>query len=127
MPALLKIFLSIALVVLAVDGAPHNRNATAKANSSKNSSARGNVAKAVYLITNDAQNSVIALPIKESGKLSHGSVTQTGGKGSNSIDMNDNLPAAPDALVSQSALTISGEVRSIRVIQTRTATLLTPA
>jgi hypothetical protein len=65
--------------------------------------------KAVYFITNDATNAVVALPIGPDGKLSAGTVTQTGGAGSASLK-SDGQPAAPDALVSQSALTIAGDV-----------------
>ncbi|KAI1370560.1 hypothetical protein F4677DRAFT_350502 [Hypoxylon crocopeplum] len=64
--------------------------------------------KAVYLLTNDAVNSVVALPIKDDGTLTAGTVTPSGGKGSNSIDGATMKPAGPDALVSQSALTIAG-------------------
>lgn len=66
--------------------------------------------KAVYLLTNDAENSVVALPINEDGTLAAGTVTPSGGKGSNSIDGTTMGPAQPDALVSQSALTIAGSV-----------------
>ncbi|KAK3903563.1 hypothetical protein C8A05DRAFT_43223 [Staphylotrichum tortipilum] len=65
-------------------------------------------AKALYFITNDATNAIVALPIGPDGKLSPGTVTQTGGAGSASLK-SDGQPAAPDALVSQSALTIAGD------------------
>ena len=55
------------------------------------------VGKAIYFLTNDAQNAVVALPIAEDGTLSGGTVTSTGGAGSNSIDGAKNATAAPDA------------------------------
>lgn len=67
-------------------------------------------AKAIYLITNDQSNSVVALPVGSDGTLSKGTLTATGGEGSNSIDGATNQPAAPDALVGQSALTRVGNV-----------------
>ncbi|KAI0382380.1 hypothetical protein F5Y04DRAFT_279670 [Hypomontagnella monticulosa] len=63
--------------------------------------------KAVYLITNDAQNAVVALPISADGTLEKGTITPSGGKGSIALDAKGQ-PATPDALVSQSALTIAG-------------------
>lgn len=62
------------------------------------------------MITNDASNAVVALPIAADGTLSTGSLTPTKGNGSNSIDSSTNKPAAPDALVSQSSLAIAGNV-----------------
>ncbi|KAF2462826.1 uncharacterized protein BDR25DRAFT_386055 [Lindgomyces ingoldianus] len=64
---------------------------------------------AVYFITNNAQNAVVALPINSDGTLGDASVTATGGAGSNSIDGATKQPAVPDALVGQSALTVSGQ------------------
>ncbi|KAK2032527.1 hypothetical protein LX32DRAFT_661189 [Colletotrichum zoysiae] len=66
------------------------------------------VGKTIYTITNDAVNSVVALPISQSGLLAGGSSIKTGGAGSNFFDSATNGPAAPDALASQSALTIAG-------------------
>ncbi|KAJ9496254.1 hypothetical protein H2202_008212 [Exophiala xenobiotica] len=65
-------------------------------------------AKAIYLITNDQSNSVVALPVGSDGTLSKGTLTPTGGEGSNTIDGATNQPAAPDALVAQSSLTRVG-------------------
>ncbi|KAI0836965.1 hypothetical protein F5Y06DRAFT_272716 [Hypoxylon sp. FL0890] len=64
--------------------------------------------KAVYLITNDAENAIVALPIQADGTVAKGTVTPVGGKGSNAIDSATNQSAGPDALLSQSALTIAG-------------------
>lgn len=67
-------------------------------------------AQAVYFITNNAENSVVALPIGENGTLSLGSVTATGGAGSNAIDAATGDEIVPDALVSQSTVAITGNV-----------------
>lgn len=103
MQALLqKLLLSASLVALAAEGAPYSEHRAVV-----------NGPKAVYFLTNNAQNAVVALPVGCDGTLSRGSVTATGGNGANSINMNTNLPAAPDALISQSALTVSGQVRKL--------------
>ncbi|KXH42919.1 hypothetical protein CSIM01_06027 [Colletotrichum simmondsii] len=64
--------------------------------------------KAIYTITNDQANSVIAIPISSNGMLAKGATFSTGGFGSNFLDGTSNEPAAPDALASQSALIIAG-------------------
>lgn len=66
--------------------------------------------KAVYLITNDDENSVVALTINADGTLKKGSVTSAGGKGSISLDGMTGEPAATDGLVSQGSLTVAGQV-----------------
>ncbi|KAG5656958.1 hypothetical protein KAF25_011127 [Fusarium avenaceum] len=68
----------------------------------------GAMGKAIYLITNEEANGVLALPIGKDGTLSKGSITMTGGAGSVAVDADGN-PATPDALVSQSSLTIAGK------------------
>ncbi|KAJ9299575.1 hypothetical protein DTO217A2_8092 [Paecilomyces variotii] len=65
--------------------------------------------KAIYFITNDGNNAVAAVPIGDDGTLSGGTVTETCGKGANSIDGTTNKPAAPDALLSQSAVSVAGQ------------------
>src|SRR4051812_26820328 len=65
--------------------------------------------KAIYFITNDEVNSVVALPIGPDGTLSPGTVTRTDGAGSVALN-SANQRATPDALVSQGALTIAGQV-----------------
>ncbi|KAI4713760.1 hypothetical protein J4E89_001207 [Alternaria sp. Ai002NY15] len=65
------------------------------------------VGKAIYMLTNDAENAVVALPIGADGMLSQGKVMKTGGAGSIAVDA-DGKPATPDALVGQSALTVVG-------------------
>ncbi|TAQ86477.1 hypothetical protein B7494_g5199 [Chlorociboria aeruginascens] len=64
-------------------------------------------AKAVYLLTNAANNSVVALKVAADGTLSDGSITATGGQGMNGVDA-QGAPAAPDALFSQGALKVAG-------------------
>lgn len=71
----------------------------------------GSVGKAIYFITNDDTNSVVALPIGTAGTLSKGTVIPTGGKGSVGISKATNEKAIGDGLTSQSAITISGNVR----------------
>ena len=68
--------------------------------------------KAIYTLSNEQQNSVIALPIGSNGLLSQGTSTPTGGAGSNVIVASGNTtgPAGPDALNSQSCLTVVGNV-----------------
>ncbi|KAL5345023.1 hypothetical protein ACLOAV_009976 [Pseudogymnoascus australis] len=66
------------------------------------------VGKAIYFLTNDQANGVVAIPIGADGTLSQGTVTGTGGCGSVALNSN-NQPATPDALVSQSALTLVGD------------------
>lgn len=68
------------------------------------------VGKAIYFLTNEAENAVVALPIDKDGMLSAGTVTKTGGAGSASINGMTGQPATPDPLVGQSALTVAGNV-----------------
>jgi hypothetical protein len=68
------------------------------------------VGKAIYFLTNEAENAVVALPIGKDGMLSAGTVIKTGGAGSASINGKTGQPAAPDSLVGQSALTVAGNV-----------------
>lgn len=68
--------------------------------------------KAIYMLSNQASNSVVAVPIAQDGTLNEagGSSTETGGAGANGVDGSTNQPAAPDPLFSQSALTVAGNV-----------------
>ncbi|KAF2690690.1 hypothetical protein K458DRAFT_426147 [Lentithecium fluviatile CBS 122367] len=99
MARLLAKLLIVTTVLTSVASAlPHQRKQKAPAT----------VGKAVYFLTNDAENAVVALPIGKDGTLSAGTVTKTGGAGANSIDGATKQPAVPDALVGQSALTVVG-------------------
>lgn len=71
--------------------------------------AKATVGKAIYFMTNDAKNAVVAVPIGADGMLSKGTVMKTGGAGSIAVDAKGK-PATPDALVGQSALTVVGNV-----------------
>ncbi|KAI1110793.1 hypothetical protein F5Y14DRAFT_454634 [Nemania sp. NC0429] len=64
---------------------------------------------ALYLISNDAPNTIVALPINEDGTLSTGTITPSGGDGAVSFAGKVGVPAKPDGLVSQSSLTIAGQ------------------
>jgi hypothetical protein len=65
-------------------------------------------AKAIYFMTNAANNSIVALNVAADGTLSDGSITATGGAGMNGIE--NGAPAAPDALFSQGAVKVAGSV-----------------
>jgi hypothetical protein len=85
------------------------------AHKSRGGNAAPGQGRALYLITNDESNSVVALPIGTDGRLSSGRVIPTGGGGSVALN-GDNQPATPDALVSQSALTVAGNVSATKLM-----------
>jgi hypothetical protein len=76
-----------------------------------NNRAAAGTPQAVYFLTNDACNSVVALKVNCDGTLSDGSITSTGGAGGNGFDAANNKSSAPDALFSQGALKVDGNVR----------------
>lgn len=84
----------------------------AKSCGSKGGAAKITNGKAVYMMTNLAPNSVVAVPIAQDGTLDEagGSKTNTGGSGATGMDGSTNAPSNPDALFSQSALTVAGNV-----------------
>lgn len=89
--------------MLLADAAPSN-GSSAEPAGEKN-------AKAVYFLTNEPKNAVVALRVHTDGTLSEGSITLTGGSGARGIDgMANNTAAGPDALDSQSALKAEGRV-----------------
>ncbi|KAK9242886.1 hypothetical protein V1506DRAFT_34711 [Lipomyces tetrasporus] len=103
MPAILQsILLSAALWSLLATGQPYRHGGSLSAE-------KAPTGKAVYLLTNDAVNAVVAVPIAADGTLSYGTVTGTRGAGSSSISGSTMMPSAPDALLSQNALTIAGQ------------------
>ncbi|KAI0466082.1 hypothetical protein F4859DRAFT_519431 [Xylaria cf. heliscus] len=65
--------------------------------------------KAVYMISNEQQNAVLALPIGKDGLFAAGTgtLTATGGSGMTGVKAG-NVPAVPDALFSQSSVAIAG-------------------
>jgi hypothetical protein len=74
--------------------------------------AAGSNAKAIYFMTNTANNSIIALKVATDGTVSGGSVTATGGAGMSGVDTSG-APAAPDALFSQGSVKVAGDVSAI--------------
>ncbi|CAI6333001.1 unnamed protein product [Periconia digitata] len=67
----------------------------------------GKTGKAVYAITNSANNAVVAIPIMADGTLGNGTLTATMGEGAVSVNaMGESVPT--DALISQSAVTVAG-------------------
>lgn len=73
----------------------------------------GHGGKALYLQSNEQQNSIISIPIGDDGKLYGGIATLTGGMGGDGINGMTGAPAAPDALSSQSSVFVIDDV-SIR-------------
>lgn len=69
-------------------------------------------AKAIYFITNAAQNSIVALKVAADGTLSEGSITATGGAGMTGVNA-EGTPAVPDGLFSQGAIKVAGQVSGI--------------
>ena len=68
-------------------------------------------AKAIYFMTNEAQNSIVALPVHKNGTLSQGTITLTGGKGAQEVSAMTGQPNAPDGLASQGSVRVAGDVR----------------
>ncbi|KAI0965061.1 hypothetical protein F4678DRAFT_454058 [Xylaria arbuscula] len=65
--------------------------------------------KAIYMISNEKDNAVLALPIGKDGLFAPGTatLTATGGTGMAGVDA-EGQPAGPDSLFSQSSITIAG-------------------
>jgi hypothetical protein len=76
--------------------------------------AAGSNAKAIYFMTNTANNSIVALKVAADGTVSDGSVTATGGAGMSGVD-STGAPAAPDALFSQGSVKVAGNVSAIHL------------
>jgi hypothetical protein len=74
-----------------------------------NSTVPSTNAKAIYFMTNAANNSIVALKVAADGTLSDGSITATGGAGMSGLD-STGAPAAPDSLFSQGAVKVAGNV-----------------
>jgi hypothetical protein len=86
------------------------RQGHGKGGVSPNSTSAGSKnAKAIYFLTNAANNSVVALKVAADGTLSDGTITSTGGAGMSGVD-SAGAPAAPDSLFSQGALKVAGNV-----------------
>lgn len=69
-------------------------------------------AKAIYFLTNADSNSVAAIPVSLNGTLSGGATIPTGGKGGSTVNATGGANG-PDALSSQSALTITDDVSKL--------------
>ncbi len=69
----------------------------------------GNGPKAVYFMTNGANNAIVALPVAQDGTLSQGTTTMTGGQGSVAVDASGK-PATGDGLSSQNSVIVKGNV-----------------
>ncbi|KAK3392907.1 hypothetical protein B0H63DRAFT_504916 [Podospora didyma] len=108
LPGLTRLSSVASLLLLSLSPLPAAGQASSCGNPQSNNSTASVAGKAVYFITNDQVNSVVALPIGADGTLSPGTVTATGGAGSVALN-SKNEPATPDALVSQSALTLAGQ------------------
>ncbi|KAI1172537.1 hypothetical protein F4777DRAFT_561360 [Nemania sp. FL0916] len=65
--------------------------------------------KALYFISNDSPNTIVALPLSEDGTLSAGTTTPSGGDGAVSFKGQVGVSAKPDGLVSQSSVAIAGQ------------------
>ncbi|KAL3446039.1 hypothetical protein BJX65DRAFT_318988 [Aspergillus insuetus] len=64
--------------------------------------------QAIYVLTNNPDNAVIGLPVQKNGLLGDPVATLTGGIGEAGVD-SDGVPAGPDSLFSQGAVTVAGE------------------
>lgn len=95
----------------ALDGGKHPGNGGGNANID------AKPPKAVYFMTNEAANSIVAMRVTANGSLSQGSVTSTGGAGMNGIDSSTGGPAAPDALFSQGAVKVAGNVSVLECME----------
>ena len=92
-----------------------NQSTSCSSTGAANTTAAGTAdAKAIYFMTNQATNSIVAIPVGSDGILSGGTSIGTGGAGSNLIDTMTNGPAAPDALASQGSVKVSGNASPAR-------------
>ncbi|KAL4816190.1 hypothetical protein BDW67DRAFT_175679 [Aspergillus spinulosporus] len=64
--------------------------------------------RAIYLLTNNAENAIVGVPIQKNGLLGDAQATLTGGSGQRALQ-NDGQPAGPDSLFSQGAVTVTEE------------------
>lgn len=76
----------------------------------KNKAKAAKNAKAIYVLSNEKANAVVAMPIGKDGMVGKPVSTATGGEGATGVD-DKGQPAVPDALFSQSAVTVAGKVR----------------
>ena len=114
LPTMFTLALLLALLPSIVVAAPHQRHDKHRGDMSCMQPQSVTVGKAIYFLTNDAENAIVALPIGVDGMLTKGAVVKTGGAGSNSVDAMGQ-PAAPDGLVGQSASTVVGNVSFLQL------------
>jgi hypothetical protein len=107
-------------------GAGHGGRCNGRANQSTSCSSTGAAdttnttaagttdAKVIYFMTNQATNSIVAIPVGSDGTLSGGTLIGTKGSGGNLIDTATNGPAAPDALASQGSVKVAGNASPLR-------------
>uniref|UniRef100_L7IVV1 3-carboxymuconate cyclase n=1 Tax=Pyricularia oryzae (strain P131) TaxID=1143193 RepID=L7IVV1_PYRO1 len=74
----------------------------------KNKAKAAKNAKAIYVLSNEKANAVVAMPIGKDGMVGKPVSTATGGEGATGVD-DKGQPAVPDALFSQSAVTVAGK------------------
>ena len=72
---------------------------------------RAHPAEAVYFMTNEAQNAVVALSVAKDGSLSTWTMTATGAAGGSLVSATDGTPNGPDALGSQGSVQVTDNVR----------------
>lgn len=106
----LSSLLAVCAFACTVAALPHSKNHASANNACASAGQTGTNPKAVYFITNAAENSVVALKVAADGTLSDGSITATGGAGMSGIDGSTNLTAAPDSLFSQGAVKVAGKM-----------------
>jgi len=105
---LFTFLLPLALLPKLLLAVPHPSSISARAPQAQGQGV--STGQAIYFLTNDGANAVVSVRINPDGSLGDSIVTQTGGAGDIAVDA-EGQPAVPDALVSQSALTLVGRVR----------------
>ena len=112
MTALARLFVTILALAASIDALVvtradryYQKNPVGSCGMS-NTTAERSGTKALYFMTNQANNSIVALPVASNGSLSEGTLVATGGAGGNLIDITTNKPSAPDALSSQDSVKV---------------------
>lgn len=100
----------LAIVASLVDAAPPACRAV-----NQHQVAQQQVGKAIYFLTNEAENAVVALPIGSDGLLSAGQVVMTGGAGGFAVNASGQ-PQLPDGLNSQSSITLVDNVSELHLL-----------
>ncbi|KAK0749203.1 hypothetical protein B0T18DRAFT_427362 [Schizothecium vesticola] len=104
MPSLASLAVALLGLLPAITALPSNAHLGPRQSRLRN-------ARAIYFLTNNEDNAVIAAELGPDGLLTgRASSSLTGGLGGSGIDAATNLPAAPDSLFSQSAITVLGNL-----------------